>query len=205
MAKFTSGDFLRGAEQALAQQNFPAVYKNAHAALALGAPQAAFFLCVSYHHQIVEGVKRDAQGVPQAIAQFGIMYKVSEHYQLRGYTNFTPFYQDFFGVGNNKMPIGIQKGVKIMSAEYIQYLQAAPGLYPVGVIDIIQAEGAASAMEQVISERTTQKQRAEQAMEMSAPPPPAAHDYHPQHPNPEKVPLIGHKHSSNSECCCGIS
>lgn len=190
MAKFTKEDFLRGAQGALSQQNFPAVYKNAIAALALGAPQAAFFLCVFYHHQIVTGAEQEVPGIPTTVAQFGAMYQVSEHFKINGYTQFTHAYQNFFGFGDNKMPLVIQEGVKIMSTEYIQYLQVTPSLYPEGArFDIIQAEGAAGAMEQVVLERgMTQKQRAVQPLEISAPP----HDYH--HHQQEQSPLLGQQH-----------
>jgi hypothetical protein len=206
MAKFTRADFIRGAAQALSQQNFPAVYKNAHAALALGAPVGATYLCSYYHHEIVAGLKRGgAEGVPPgALANFGIMYQVSEHYQVPGYTDFTNSYQKFFG--NSTMSSSFKTEIRGKAAEYTKYLQAKQMQYSeMTAVGIGTAEHIASIMEQSVLQQAAQNSHQAQAMEMHAPPPPAGHGYHPEHPKPEKVPLIGHKHSSNSECCCGIS
>jgi hypothetical protein len=200
MAKFTRADFIRGAAQALSQQNFPAVYKNAHAALALGSPVGATYLSAFYHHQIVEGAKIGASAVPpEALTNFGIMYKVSEHYQVQGYTDFTHSYQRLFG--NSKTSPALKKAVQNVAIEYTKYLQAKQMQYSeMTAVDIGTAEHMASTMEQSVLQQAAQNSHQAQAMEMHAPPPPAAHGYQDHHP--EQAPLLGHEHSSN--WCCKI-
>jgi hypothetical protein len=204
MAKFTRADFIRGAAQALSQQNFPAVYKNAHAALALGSPVGATYLCAYYRHEFVTVAKRGGVEAvpPEMIVNFGIMYQVSEHYKVQGYTEFTQNYQGFFGSGT-KMPLIFRREVGGKAAEYTKYLQAKQMQYSeMTAVDIGTAEHMASTMEQSVLQQVAQNSHQTQAMEMGAPPPPAAHGYHHQDHHPEQAPLLGHEHSS--KWCCKI-
>jgi hypothetical protein len=199
MAKFTRADFIRGAAQALSQQNFPAVYKNAHAALALGSPVGATYLCAFYRHEIVEGLKRGgAEGVPPgALANYGIMYQVSEHYRVQGYTDFTNSYQKFFG--NSTMSSSFKTEIRGKAVEYTKYLQAKQTpQWEMTAVDIRTAEHMASTMEQSVLQQAAQNSHQTQAMEMHAP-----HGYDHQDHHPEQAPLLGHEHSSKG-CPCAI-
>ena len=194
MAKFTRSNFVAGAAQALSQQNFPAVYKNAVAALALGATPATYYLCAYHYHQIQEGMRTGATAlVTEATANFGIMYQLSENFQIQGYNQFTPAYQ---GIFSSKIRPAVKITVGNMVAEYTKYLQATQMQYSEGTaVDIRTAEQIASTMEQAVLQQAAQNSQA-QSFEMSAPPP-VAHGYHdPHHHHPEQAPLIGHDHHS---------
>lgn len=196
MSKFTRVDFIKGAGSSLSQHNFPAVYKNAIAALALGATPATYYLCAYYHHQIQEVMRSGASsGMAEATTNFGIMYQVSEHFKIQGYTEFTSFYQGLF----SKIQPSVKKVAKEMAIEYTKYLQAAQMKYLDGTaVDIRVVEHLASTMEQSVLQQAVQNSKA-QSLEMSAPPPPSYDPYH-HHPEPQ-TPLIGQHHDNSASKC----
>ena len=206
MAKYTRSNFLAGAADCLPKQNFPAVYKNAIAALALGATPATYYLCAYYYHQIQEGMKiGSTRVVAEATANFGIMYQLSENFQIHGYNQFTRAYHDLFS-GSKTLP-SVKKVVGGMVVEYTKYLQTAQMKYSEGtVVDIRTAEHQASVMEQMVLQQAMQNSQA-QALEMSAPPPPPSH-YHQgydQHHPGQHAPLLGqHEEKCWDKLPCAI-
>lgn len=191
MSKFVRADFVRGAADALQKQNFPAVYKNANSALALGATPAAYYLCAYHHHQIHAMTSVGAtSGIATEITNFFVMYQLSEHFKLRGYAEFTHTYQGLF----SKSQEPIKKAVMGMVPSYKHYLQAAQMKYSEGTaVDIRTAENLSGTMEKSVIQQAMQLA---QSLELSAPPP--SHDYH-HHPEPHS-PLMGEHNEHKSKC-----
>ena len=203
MSKFVRADFLRGAEACLPKQNFPGVYKNAIAALALGDVRATYYLCEYYRHQMDEGRKTGVPNVAEATTNFCIMYQLTENYRSGDYMKFKGFHAALF----SKIQFSVQHVTKNMVVEYTKYLQTAQMKYSEGtVVDIRTAEHQASVMEQNVLQQAMQNSQA-QALEMSAPPPPPSH-YHQgydQHHPGQHTPLLGqHEEKCWDKLPCAI-
>jgi hypothetical protein len=199
MAKSRS-HYFADAGQALSRQNLPGVYQNAVPALALGDARAAYLLCVFHYHQMQERAK---QGVasPAALKEFinfSIMYQISEHFQFQGYAQFTQYFTSVFSQIDGE----IRNSIVQLTAGYMHYLTAKR--HPSGEvpIDVGFAKAAVSSM---LTE-TVQYARAHPYKVDAQPKAPHGYYSLDDHGhNPENVPLAGHKHSSDSECCCAIS
>lgn len=193
MAKSTRGDFLRCAAQALAQQNFPMVYKNAAAALAMGAPQATYFLLACDRHELAKiqpaGGNQKAAG--DVMINFAIKYQVAASYQVSGFHEFTSTYT----IISSKMTHPTVKNlVAAKVGGYRGYIETAQAQCNEGTaVDLGTADRMVELMEQTVAQSPA---LAMQSLQVSAPPPPQGYHHH----HPEQAPLLG-QHQHHEEKC----
>ena len=192
MSKISRSSFTTGAAQALSHQNFPAVYKNAIAALALGDVRATYFLCAYHHHQMLQlAVTGPLRAAEEATANFLAMYQLAEYYNVKGYTYFTHNYQVLFDQSNALT----KKVASELGIGYTKYLQTTQMQYSEATaVDIRTAEHLASTMEQSVTKQAISKSQAP-SFEMSAPLP---HGYDYSHAR-QQEPLLG-QHNHEEKC-----
>jgi hypothetical protein len=195
MAKSTRGDFLRCAGQALAQQNFPLVYKNAAAALALGAPEATYFLLACGRNEMarIAHVGGDQKTAGRIAIDFVIKYEVAASYQVKGFHEFTILYTTISSTPDMKHHT-VKNLIASKVGGYRGYIETAKMQCSEGAaVDIRTADQMVGLMEQAVVQNVAHTVH---SLQVSAPPPPPpAHGYDHHQPD-QHSSLLGHEHSS---------